>query len=68
MFSRVSERKVFAREVESKALPALISRLQKNNLWMAAYCHSASETKTVQEFVSGLNQEGRVLAPMPADL
>eukprot|EP00973_Karenia_brevis_P046752 6487039-Karenia_brevis.AAC.1 len=34
------------REVESKALPALISQLHKNNPWMAAYCHSASETKT----------------------
>eukprot|EP00973_Karenia_brevis_P015709 2149781-Karenia_brevis.AAC.1 len=35
---------------------------------MAAYCHSASETKTVQQFVSELNQEGRVLAPIPAHL
>ena len=35
---------------------------------MAAYCHSAAENKTVQEIVSELNNKGRVLAPMPADL
>ena len=35
---------------------------------MAAYCHSAAENKTVQEFVSELNNKGRVLSPMPADL
>eukprot|EP00973_Karenia_brevis_P041767 5781035-Karenia_brevis.AAC.1 len=42
--------KFLLQEVESKALPALISWQQKNTPWMAAYCHSASETKTVQEF------------------
>ena len=37
------------REAESKALPALISWLQRNNPWMAAYCHSAAENNTVRE-------------------
>lgn len=60
--------KFLLREVESEALPALISWLQKNNPWMAAYCHSASETKTVQEFVKDLHHHGRLLAPLPPDL
>eukprot|EP00973_Karenia_brevis_P036891 5083273-Karenia_brevis.AAC.1 len=46
--------KLLLREVESEALPAQISWLQKNNPWTAAYCHSASEINTVQEFVSEL--------------